>query len=151
MSLCTGAFRGGYKICERGGGGGGGGGGELIYKTRCRRQCIEARSVDQSARSVENFIRPSFISDQDELSWHFRALHCKFLMNENCRSRAGRHVLAASCCPRCRPPKHSVDPICAKRGNFSSLTVIFQSSRWALVAPLSCCTTLTTFWFPCHP
>ena len=31
-------------------------------------------------------------SYQDGLSWHLRALHCKFQMYEDCRSR-GRHVL----------------------------------------------------------
>ena len=36
--------------------------------------------------------QPSFFSYQDGLSWHLRALHCKFQMYEDCRSR-GRHVL----------------------------------------------------------
>ena len=44
-------FRGGYRICERGG---------PIYLRRCRRQCIEARSADQSARSAEKFFRLHF-------------------------------------------------------------------------------------------
>ena len=43
--------RGGYRIYERGG---------TIYK-RCRRQCIEARSADQSARSTEKFFRLHFL------------------------------------------------------------------------------------------
>ena len=47
-------LRGGYRIYERVGGGGGGGGGHYNIK-RCRRQCIEARSADQSTRSAENF------------------------------------------------------------------------------------------------
>ena len=38
-----------------GGGGGGGGGGGAPYIKRCRRQCIETRSGDQSARSAEIF------------------------------------------------------------------------------------------------
>ena len=44
-------FRGGYWIYERGG---------ALYMKRCRRQCIEARSADQSARSAENFFRLHF-------------------------------------------------------------------------------------------
>ena len=35
------------------------------------------------------FISPLFFSYQDGLSWHLRALHCKF---QDCRTR-GRHVL----------------------------------------------------------
>ena len=30
--------------------------GGALYMKRCRRQCIEARSADQSARSAEKFI-----------------------------------------------------------------------------------------------
>ena len=56
------------------GGGGGGGGGANSTIARCRRQCTEARSADQSARSAENF-SPSFFSYQDGLSWHLRALY----------------------------------------------------------------------------
>ena len=44
----------------------------------CRRQCIEAQSADQSARSVE-----IFFSYQDGLSWHLRSLHFKFHMYED--------------------------------------------------------------------
>ena len=45
------------------------------------RQCAEVRSVDQSARSAENFFTLiSQLSGQDRLSWHLRALHCKFQM-----------------------------------------------------------------------
>ena len=50
-------FRGGRAGADTGlmkGGGGGGGGGTI---KRCRRQCIEVRSADQSARSVEIFFR----------------------------------------------------------------------------------------------
>ena len=48
--------RGRYRICERGGGGGGGGGGgKKNYIRRCRRQCIEVCSTDQSAQSAEIF------------------------------------------------------------------------------------------------
>ena len=43
--------RGGYRIYERGG---------APYMKRCQRQCIEARSVDQFARSAENFFRLHF-------------------------------------------------------------------------------------------
>ena len=38
------------RIYQRGGGGGG-----APYMKRCRRQCIEASSADQSARSAEKF------------------------------------------------------------------------------------------------
>ena len=43
----------------------------------CRRQCIEARSADQSGRSVENFF--AFIFQLSEMGSrrHLRALHCK--------------------------------------------------------------------------
>ena len=34
--------------------------GGALYIKRCRRQCIEARSADQSARSAENFFRLHF-------------------------------------------------------------------------------------------
>ena len=43
---------------------------------RCRRQCIEMRSADQSARSAEKCFAFIF-SYQNGLSWHLRALHCK--------------------------------------------------------------------------
>ena len=43
--------RGGYRIYERGG---------APYMKRCRRQCISARSADQSARSAEKFFRLHF-------------------------------------------------------------------------------------------
>ena len=72
--------RGGYRIYERG---------ALYYIKRCRRQCIEARSADQSARSRGKFFSPSFFTSQNGLSWHLRALHCKF---QDCRSQ-GRHEL----------------------------------------------------------
>ena len=42
--------RGGYRIYEGG----------APYIKRCRRQCIEARSADQSAQSAENFFRLHF-------------------------------------------------------------------------------------------
>ena len=42
--------------------------------THCGRQCTEAHSVDQSAQIAGKFI----FSYQDGLSWHLRALHCKF-------------------------------------------------------------------------
>ena len=38
-------------------------------------------------RSAEKKNLPSFFSYQDELLWHLRALHCKFQMYEDCRSR----------------------------------------------------------------
>ena len=72
-------------------------GGGALYITRCRRQCIEARSADQSERSVETFFH--LHSYRDGLSWHLRALHCKFQMYKDCRSR-GRHVLL-SCSNKC--------------------------------------------------
>ena len=43
--------RGGYRIYERGG---------APYMKRCRRQCIEARSADQSVRSAEKIFRLHF-------------------------------------------------------------------------------------------
>ena len=43
--------RGGYRIYERGG---------ALYIKRCRRQCIEVRSADQSAQSAEKFFRLHF-------------------------------------------------------------------------------------------
>ena len=41
------------------------------------------------------FFSPSFFTSQDGLSWHLRALHCKFQMYEDCRSQAcqGHHEL----------------------------------------------------------
>ena len=44
--------RGGYRIYERGG--------HHILMKRCRRQCIEVRSADQSARSAEKIFRLHF-------------------------------------------------------------------------------------------
>ena len=56
-------FRGGRAGADtefmKGGGGGGGGGGALYIK-RWRRQCIEARSADQSARSAGKNFRLHF-------------------------------------------------------------------------------------------
>ena len=66
--------------------------------THYRRQCIEVCSADQSARSAEIFFA-SFFTSQDGLSWHLHALHYKFQMYEDCRSR-GRHVLL-SCSNKC--------------------------------------------------
>ena len=60
--------------------------------TRCRRQCIEARSGDQSARSAEKFFRLHFSAIRMGSRGTFVLLHCKFQMYEDCRSR-GRHVL----------------------------------------------------------
>ena len=67
--------------------GGGGGGGGRIYITCCQRQCIKVRSA-----SHRKTFLPSYFSYHDGLSWHLRALHCKFQMYKDCRSR-GRHVL----------------------------------------------------------
>ena len=58
----------------KGGGGGGGGGGATI-------------TVHRGA-----FYSPSIFIYQEGLSWNLRALHYKFQMYEDCRSR-GRHVL----------------------------------------------------------
>ena len=90
----------------KGGGGGGGGGGHC-----CRRQCIEARRADQSARSVEKKNLPSIFTSQDGLSWHLRVLHCKFQMYEDCRSQ-GRHELLP--CSNFAHERNSY--ICTRRG-----------------------------------
>ena len=55
---------------------GGGGGGANSTIARCRRQCIVVCSGNESAQSVEKS-SPSFFSNQDGLSWHLHALHCK--------------------------------------------------------------------------
>ena len=60
--------------------------------TRCRRQCIEACSADQSARSAENFFRLHLSAIRMGSRGTFVLLHCKFQMYEDCRSR-GHHVL----------------------------------------------------------
>ena len=60
--------------------------------TRCRRQCIEARSADQSARSAGKIFRLHFSAIRMGCRGTFVLLHCKFQMYEDCRSR-GRHVL----------------------------------------------------------
>ena len=56
-----------------------------VAYARSRRQCIEARSVDQSVRSAEKNFRLHFsvIRLQDGLSWHLRALYCAFQMYED--------------------------------------------------------------------
>ena len=72
-SLLAGARHVFSTIYNWGGGGGGGGQASGVAYARCRRQCIEARSADQSARSAENFFAFIF---QDGLSWHLRALYC---------------------------------------------------------------------------
>ena len=62
------------------------------YITHCRRQCIEAQSGDQSARSVEKIFGLHFSAIRMGSRGTFVLLHCKFQMYEDCRSR-GRHVL----------------------------------------------------------
>ena len=59
---------------------------------RCRRQCIEVRSADQSARSAENFFAFIFHFSGWALVAPSRFLHSKFQMYEDCRSQ-GRHEL----------------------------------------------------------
>ena len=53
-----------------------------VAYARCRRQCIEARSADQSAEARKK-IFAFFFSYQEGLSWHLRALYCAFQMYED--------------------------------------------------------------------
>ena len=61
------------------------------YVTRCRRQCIEVCSADQSARSAEIYFCLHFSAIRMGSRGTFVLLHCKFQMYEDCRSR-GRRV-----------------------------------------------------------
>ena len=71
--------RGGYRK------GGGGGGGGALYIKRCRRQCIEVCSADQSARSVDKFFRLHF--SLLRMGSHGTFALCMFQMYEDCRSQ----------------------------------------------------------------
>ena len=66
--------------------------GGALYIKRCQRQCIEARSADQSARSAEKIFRLQFSLLRMGSRGTFSLLHCKFQMYEDCRSQ-GRHEL----------------------------------------------------------
>ena len=69
-----------------------GGGGHHNNIKRCRRQCIEARSAYQSARSAEKIFRLHFSLLRMVSRGTLAALHCKFQMYEDCRAQ-GRHEL----------------------------------------------------------
>ena len=83
------------RIYNWGGGGGGGGGGGARYITRCRRQCKDVRSADQSARRAGKKNRLHLSAIRMGSRGTFMLLHCKFQMYEDCRSR-GRHEPCAA-------------------------------------------------------
>ena len=65
-------------------------GGGTVYE-RCRRQCTEARSADESARSAEKIFRLHFSLLRMGSRGTFALCTASFQMYEDCRSQ-GRHA-----------------------------------------------------------
>ena len=101
---------------------------------RCRRRRIEVRSGDQSARSAEKFF--AFIFSVVRMGSRCTFVLCTASSRCTSSNTSSRMDVVE------RTPREA-------RKIFS--TVIFQPSRWALVAPSSFCTALAAFWFTCHP